>query len=62
MCEIKFKHRVKECGLSLRGVAYLFDTPYETVRNWKYGKTKVPDDVMDKLGQLNRMVYVIFDK
>ena len=44
-----FNDLIKQCGLSSQGAAYLLDVRYDTIKNWKYGKCKVPAGVMRDL-------------
>ena len=56
----KFKELQHKCGLSNQGVARLFNVKTDTVKNWKYGRTKVPEGVMSQMGQLKRAIDIIF--
>ena len=41
--------------------AFLFSVRVDTIKNWKYGKSKVPDGVMMQLRELHKAVNIIFN-
>jgi len=41
-----FRSLLQDCGLSARGASNLLAVRYDTIRNWKSGKCRVPDQVM----------------
>ena len=45
----QFNNLMELCGLSNRGAAHLLGVRYDTIKNWKYGKCKVPAGVMRDL-------------
>lgn len=45
----KFDELLKQTGLSNKGAAYLLRVRHDTIKNWRYGRCKVPDGVMRDL-------------
>lgn len=58
----RFAQLLKQTGMSTRGASNLLGVRYDTVRNWKYGRTKVPDRVMMQMEQYARLADIIFLK
>lgn len=58
----KFKELIDNCGLSQTGAARLLDVRYDTLKNWYYGRTKVPESVMKDMIALQKAVNKIFNK
>lgn len=56
-----FNKLLTRCGLSSRGAATLFNVRYDTIRNWKYGKCKAPEPVMQQMEELTQEVERIFN-
>ena len=44
-----FNDLLEKTGVSTRGASYLFDVRYDTVRNWKYGRSNVPVTVIEQM-------------
>ena len=57
-----FKNLLKTCGLSNKGAAQLLNVRADTIRNWKYGKCKVPDGVMEQLQRYAKAADEIFNQ
>lgn len=58
----KFKELIDNCGLSQTGAARLLDVRYDTLKNWYYGRAKVPESVMKDMIALQKAVNKIFNK
>jgi DNA-binding transcriptional regulator YiaG len=56
----EFTELMNECGLSNKGCARLLDVRYDTIKNWKYGKSQTPERVMLQMRQLSKAVDMIF--
>lgn len=56
----EFKTLIEKCGLSTRGAANLFNVRTDTIKNWKYGKSNPPENVMLQMRQLSKAVDMIF--
>ena len=59
--ENTFKQLLETCGLSQPGAARLLKVRYDTVRNWYYGKVKVPQGVVDDLTKYAEQAKKIFN-
>jgi len=55
-----FKDLLGQTGMSARGASRLLGVPYERVRNWIYGRTQCPDDVMVKMSAYAAVAKKIF--
>lgn len=60
--QTEFNTLITKCGLSTRGAANLLNVRYDTVRNWKYGRTQVPENVMIQMQQYAKAASIIFQK
>ena len=56
----KFSQLQYNCGLSNQGVARLFEVRPDTIKNWKYGRAKVPEKVMLQMEQYAKAAEIIF--
>lgn len=41
-----FTTLMQSCGLSNKGAAYLLGVRPDTIKNWRYGKCDIPDNVI----------------
>ncbi|MAI17136.1 MAG: hypothetical protein CBC71_06250 [Rhodobacteraceae bacterium TMED111] len=55
-----FNDLLKQTGMSTRGASNLLNVRYDTVRNWKYGRTQVPERVMEQMEQYAQFASHIF--
>lgn len=55
-----FPDLLAACGLSTRGAAKLLDVRYDTIRNWKIGRGRVPGRVMEQLEEYAKAAERIF--
>jgi hypothetical protein len=56
-----FTNLLKACGLSNKGAAYLLNVRPDTIRNWKYGKCRIPDGVMLSMEAYAKAAKTIFN-
>lgn len=52
----EFNDLIQKCGFSNRGAADLFDVRYDTIKNWRYGKSAVPERVMQQMRDISNAV------
>ena len=57
-----FAQLVEYCGLSQKGVSRLLGVRYDTVKNWYYCRSKVPDGVMGDMRAYAKACKKIFTK
>ena len=48
------------CGVSQRGAAFLLDVRYDTIKNWYYGRARVPAGVMADLEEYKAQACRVF--
>ena len=56
----KFNELLQQCGLSTKGAAYLLDVRPDTIKNWRYGRCKIPEGVMVDLEEYAKCADNIF--
>lgn len=56
-----FKELIDHCHYSKKGAAKVFGVHYETIRNWYYGKTATPEEVIAKMKELKQAHDKIFE-
>ena len=56
----EFKTLLKRTGMSTRGASSLLGVRFDTVRNWKYGRTAVPENVTMQMTQYAQAAGIIF--
>lgn len=57
-----FRKLLKMCGISQTGAARLLGVRYDTVKNWYYGRAKIPEGVMDDVRKYAQAAEEIFSE
>ena len=57
----RFLELMDECGMSNKGAARRLGVRYDTIKNWRYGKTNPPQGVMDDLTEYAEQAKRIFN-
>lgn len=58
----RFYELQKQCGVSNQGLSRLLGVRLDTIKNWKYERASVPENVMLQMEQYARAAQIIFDK